>query len=84
MVRQILYKGSPGYWEITEGELPPGSELNSATGEITCIPEEFGNYPITVKFTNNCGEVSKEVNIIVHKRGGSFKISCFNKSFKKI
>ena len=83
MVRQILYKGSPGYWEITEGNLPPGSELNSATGEISCIPEESGNFPITVKFTNRCGEVTKELNIIVRKGGGSFKRTAFNKSFKK-
>ena len=83
MVRQILHKGSPGYWEIIEGELPPGSELNSNTGEIFCIPEESGNFPITVKFSNRCGEAIKGINIIVNKGGGSFKRTSFNKSFKK-
>jgi len=80
MKKQILYKGTPGFWEVIEGSLPQGVELNPETGVLKWVPEKFGKFPITFKFTNPCGQSIKEVVVIT--RGGSFKRSAFNKAFK--
>jgi len=67
VIRQILHKGIPGFWEITEGVLPPGSQLNERTGEISCTPEQDAVFPVTIKFSNRCGEAIKDINIITLK-----------------
>jgi len=63
MTEQILFKGTPGTWEIVDGTLPQGLELNTETGEVTGYPEEFGTFQIRVRFTNTCGQVEKDINV---------------------
>ena len=67
MTEQILFKGTPGIWGVTGGLLPQGLELNSATGEITGYPEEYGDFPIRVKFTNACGTVERDISVYTNR-----------------
>ena len=62
----VSFSGSqPGIFSIIDGALPNGLELNSETGIITGIPTEYGNFNITVKVENHCGEATQAVSIFV-------------------
>lgn len=41
---------------VTEGSLPPGLSLNSATGEISGTPKAVGDFLFTVTVTNSVGQ----------------------------
>lgn len=49
-VDSLLTDGSTATYEITEGSLPKGLELDSNTGAITGTPEVAGTYNFTVQF----------------------------------
>ena len=42
-------------WSLLQGALPTGLVLNSATGEITGLPELAGAYPLKVQVTDTLG-----------------------------
>ena len=44
-----MKEGSASSWEIVDGSLPAGLNLNKATGKISGIPEEAGSFVFTVK-----------------------------------
>jgi hypothetical protein len=50
----------PFNWSITSGALPPGLSFNTATGAITGIPEQAGEFPLTVQVTDALGGVAVE------------------------
>jgi len=62
--KQILYKGSTGLWELVEGPLPAGVQLDTATGELYGEPTEYGEFPCVFKLTNRCGTTTKEVLVV--------------------
>ncbi len=49
-VESLLSAGSTATYEITEGSLPAGLELDKNTGAITGTPEAAGTYNFTVEF----------------------------------
>jgi hypothetical protein len=49
---------SPFTWSITAGALPMGLSFNNATGAITGIPTESGQFPLTVQVTDDLGGVA--------------------------
>lgn len=44
-----MKEGSASSWEIVDGSLPAGLNLDKATGKISGIPEEAGSFVFTVK-----------------------------------
>ncbi|MCL2092294.1 MAG: putative Ig domain-containing protein [Micrococcales bacterium] len=52
-------------FEITEGDLPPGLELDPSTGAITGTPTAVGEYVFTVTASNVVGSDSVELTIEV-------------------
>jgi hypothetical protein len=50
----------PFNWSITSGALPTGLSFNPATGAITGIPAEAGEFPLTVQVTDALGGVDAE------------------------
>lgn len=44
-----MNEGSASSWEIVDGSLPAGLNLDKATGKISGIPEEAGSFVFTVK-----------------------------------
>lgn len=44
-----MKEGSASSWEIVDGSLPAGLNLDKATGKISEIPEEAGSFVFTVK-----------------------------------
>jgi len=50
----------PFNWSITTGVLPPGLSFNTATGAITGIPTQAGEFPLTVQVTDALGGVDAE------------------------
>ena len=61
---QILFKGHKGTWSIVAGRLPDGIELDVDNGQLYGEPTEWGEFPVTFKLVNACGETQKEVNVI--------------------
>jgi len=47
----------PFNWSITAGALPPGLNFNTATGAITGIPTQAGEFPLTVQVADALGGV---------------------------
>ena len=43
----------PHHWEITDGDLPPGLDLNSATGLLSGIPSETGQFEFVVRVSDS-------------------------------
>ena len=50
----------PFSWSITSGVLPPDLNFNTATGAITGIPTQAGEFPLTVQVTDALGGVEVE------------------------
>jgi Putative Ig domain len=50
----------PFSWSITSGALPPDLSFNSATGALTGIPTQGGEFPLTVQVTDALGGVAVE------------------------
>ena len=54
-------------WTITNGTLPPGLQLNSATGVISGTPTTRGNYTFTVVSTDSTNQTaSQEMSIQIN------------------
>ena len=51
---------APFNWSITAGALPPGLNFNTATGALTGIPTQAGEFPLTVQVTDALGGVDAE------------------------
>ena len=51
---------APFNWSITAGALPPGLSFNTATGALTGIPTQAGEFPLTVQVTDALGGVDAE------------------------
>jgi len=63
---QLQFVGTePVTWEVSEGVLPEGLELNTETGVISGVATEFGDFTFTVKAINECGEKEQEINMFV-------------------
>ncbi len=54
---------APVSWEITEGNLPIGINLESS-GVLQGIPEESGNFSFVVRATDNNGETTEKTFVI--------------------
>ncbi|WP_420113350.1 putative Ig domain-containing protein, partial [Pseudactinotalea sp.] len=54
--------GAPYTWAITDGGLPTGVSLNSGTGEISGVPEEAGDFDLTVSAD---GDATKAFTLMV-------------------
>ena len=50
----------PFNWFITSGALPMGLSFNTSTGAITGIPEQAGEFPLSVQVTDVLGGVDSE------------------------
>jgi hypothetical protein len=50
-------------WSITDGALPNGLSLNTATGVLSGKPATIGTFTFTVKATNSVGFDEKELSI---------------------
>jgi hypothetical protein len=55
----------PCTWTITSGSLPPGLNLNAATGTISGTPTATGTYPFYVTVTDTVGTSSQQGFFIV-------------------
>jgi len=53
-----------GAWSITAGTLPAGLTLNPDTGAISGTPTVSGNFPITVKLTDEAGEFATKDEVV--------------------
>ncbi len=42
-------------WNITNGRIPPGIELNASTGAMTGTPTVAGTFPLTIRATDTAG-----------------------------
>ena len=45
---------SPLHWTIIDGSLPPGLDLNGATGEMKGAPEDTGSFNFTIQVKDLC------------------------------
>jgi len=50
----------PFKWSITSGALPPGLNFNTATGAVTGIPTQTGEFPLAVQVNDALGGVDAE------------------------
>jgi Putative Ig domain len=50
----------PFNWSITSGALPPGLSFNTTTGAIAGVPEQAGEFPLTVQVSDALGGVAVE------------------------
>jgi hypothetical protein len=56
----------PLTWSITSGALPTGLSFDSATGAVTGIPTDVGEFPLTLQVTDGLGGIdSKNVNLTI-------------------
>jgi hypothetical protein len=65
IIQRITHKGTPGFWEIIDGVLPVGLEINPETGDISGYPKEYGDFEIRIRFSNDCGSVEKDIIVRV-------------------
>jgi len=65
LIQQITHKGTPGFWEIIEGDLPVGLDMDPETGDVSGYPREYGDFEIRVRFSNSCGSVEKDIIVRV-------------------
>jgi len=56
----VQYGLEPLNWEMAGGWLPPGMELNPATGEVTGVPEETGWFTFTVRVADSESAYSRK------------------------
>lgn len=65
----LVTGGIPPYsWSVTSGSLPSGLSLDTLTGEITGVPENYGNSLFTISVNDNlipANNASAEFNINV-------------------
>lgn len=52
---RALQGTAPYRWEITEGEVPPGLQLEARGGRLTGTPQRPGQYRFTVRMTDAAG-----------------------------
>ncbi len=57
--------GVPSLYEVTSGTLPPGLNLDPATGQITGTPTSAGVYTLTIRGTNAANTASQTIQITV-------------------
>jgi CshA-type fibril repeat protein len=53
-----------GAWSLASGSLPAGLTLNPDTGAISGTPTVSGNFPITVKLTDEAGEFATKDEVV--------------------
>jgi large repetitive protein len=59
--------GSGGYKFTLKGALPPGLKFTASIGVISGTPTSTGNYPLTIKVTDNMkGTLTQFVTIIIN------------------
>lgn len=64
----LTASADPSYGAVTytaSGSLPPGLELNPATGELHGMPTGEGAYTFTITATNDSGSESAEVTVVI-------------------
>lgn len=61
----------PVTWSLKAGALPPGMQMDSATGAITGTPTESGRFPLTIVATNAAGSAELDVTLVVAAQGGA-------------
>ena len=62
---QLTQDGTPGTWKVIVGDLPNGVTLDPETGLISGTPLEYGEFPIEVELTNDCGTDTQEISFVV-------------------
>lgn len=55
----------PLVWSVNSGSLPPGLELNGASGTLSGTPTTNGNYTFTVQVTSGGLIAAKQFNLVV-------------------
>ncbi len=60
---------TPYTWSISAGSLPPGLNLNTASGQISGTATTVGSYPITAKVTDAAGvTATKSLTIVISQQ----------------
>jgi hypothetical protein len=57
--------GTPRFYELASGALPPGLSLDPGTGRITGTPTAAGVYTLTIRATNAANSASQTLQIVV-------------------
>lgn len=52
-------------WDIIAGNLPPGLNLGTTTGQITGTPTATGTFPVTIQVTDSSGSTGSRAFVIV-------------------
>lgn len=65
----------PVRWTVSSGNLPNGLSLNSASGEITGVPEESGETTVTLCAENSAGTDSRELTFNIETEPGYITIA---------
>ena len=78
----------PVAWRLVSGDLPPGLELNLATGAITGTPDTEGDFEFSVEACDSCSDlpdcVVKALTISVAPRAASAAIASLAKGKAKM
>jgi chitinase len=61
---------TPISWRVTQGVLPYGLSLNSATAEITGTPTQSGTFLFVIQASNASGSTTQQLSISVRRRRG--------------
>src|SRR5205807_4693996 len=51
----------PYSWSVSNGALPSGITLNSATGAISGTPKSAGTFTVTIRLTDSAGAMASQV-----------------------